>query len=272
MAITRFTKWGATGLAAAPFLMWGAGARAELGLNMPQGVTAVSREVYDLHMLIFWICVVIAIGVFGVMFWSIFHHRKSRGAVPAQFHESTLVEIVWTVVPMLILIGMAVPATKTLVKMYDSREAELTIKVTGYQWRWQYDYLDQNVGFLSVLSTPTAQIRNTAPKGEHYLLEVDNPMVVPVGKKVRILTTAADVIHSWWVPEWAGKKTPSPVSSMKSWTKSKSRASIAASALNCAVRITAFMPIVVKAVPEAEFQEWLGEDEGQEQPNRKKRE
>ncbi|HAS86506.1 MAG TPA: cytochrome c oxidase subunit II, partial [Candidatus Competibacteraceae bacterium] len=167
---------------------------------MPQGVTAVSREVYDLHMLIFWICVVIAIGVFGVMFWSIFHHRKSRGAVPAQFHESTLVEIVWTVVPMLILIGMAVPATKTLVKMYDSREAELTIKVTGYQWRWQYDYLDQNVGFLSVLSTPTAQIRNTAPKGEHYLLEVDNPMVVPVGKKVRILTTAADVIHSWWVP------------------------------------------------------------------------
>jgi cytochrome c oxidase subunit 2 len=269
MAITRFTKWGATGLAAAPFLMWGAGARAELGLNMPQGVTAVSREVYDLHMLIFWICVVIAIGVFGVMFWSIFHHRKSRGAVPAQFHESTLVEIVWTVVPMLILIGMAVPATKTLVKMYDSREAELTIKVTGYQWRWQYDYLDQNVGFLSVLSTPTAQIRNTAPKGEHYLLEVDNPMVVPVGKKVRILTTAADVIHSWWVPELGWKKDAIPGFINESWTLIEKPGIYRGQCAELCGKDHGYMPIVVKAVPEAEFKEWLVQMQAKNKPNPK---
>ncbi|CDI01272.1 Cytochrome c oxidase subunit 2 (fragment) [Candidatus Competibacter denitrificans Run_A_D11] len=269
MAITRFTKWGATGLAAAPFLMWGAGARAELGLNMPQGVTAVSREVYDLHMLIFWICVVIAIGVFGVMFWSIFHHRKSRGAVPAQFHESTLVEIVWTVVPMLILIGMAVPATKTLVKMYDSREAELTIKVTGYQWRWQYDYLDQNVGFLSVLSTPTAQIRNTAPKGEHYLLEVDNPMVVPVGKKVRILTTAADVIHSWWVPELGWKKDAIPGFINESWTLIEKPGIYRGQCAELCGKDHGYMPIVVKAVPEAEFKEWLAQMQAKNKPNPK---
>ena len=269
MAITRFTKWGATGLAAAPFLMWGAGARAELGLNMPQGVTAVSREVYDLHMLIFWICVVIAIGVFGVMFWSIFHHRKSRGAVPAQFHESTLVEIVWTVVPMLILIGMALPATQTLVKMYDSREAELTIKVTGYQWRWQYDYLDQNVGFLSVLSTPTAQIRNTAPKGEHYLLEVDNPMVVPVGKKVRILTTAADVIHSWWVPELGWKKDAIPGFINESWTLIEKPGIYRGQCAELCGKDHGYMPIVVKAVPEAEFKEWLAQMQAKNKPNPK---
>lgn len=269
MAITRFTKWGATGLAAALCLVWGAGARAEMGLNMPQGVTAVSREVYDLHMLIFWICVVIAIGVFGVMFWSIFHHRKSRGAVPAQFHESTLVEIVWTVVPMLILIGMAVPATKTLVKMYDSREAELTIKVTAYQWRWQYDYLDQNVGFLSVLSTPTAQIRNTAPKGEHYLLEVDNPMVVPVGKKVRILTTAADVIHSWWVPELGWKKDAVPGFINESWTLIEKPGIYRGQCAELCGKDHGYMPIVVKAVPEAEFKQWLVQMQAKNKPNPK---
>ena len=269
MAITRFTKWSATGLTGVLFLLWGVIARAELGLNMPRGVTAVSREVYDLHMLIFWICVVIGIGVFGVMFWSIFHHRKSRGAVPAQFHESTLVEIVWTVVPMLILVGMAVPATKTLVKMYDSREAELTVKVTGYQWRWQYDYLDHNVGFLSVLSTPTAQIRNAAPKGEHYLLEVDNPMVVPVGKKVRILTTAADVIHSWWVPELGWKKDAIPGFINESWTLIEKPGIYRGQCAELCGKDHGYMPIVVKAVPEAEFKEWLTQMQAKNKPNPK---
>lgn len=269
MAISRFTKWGATGLTGALFLLWGVIARAELGLNMPRGVTAVSREVYDLHMLIFWICVVIGIGVFGVMFWSIFHHRKSRGAVPAQFHESTLVEIIWTVVPMLILVGMAVPATKTLVKMYDSREAELTVKVTGYQWRWQYDYLDHNVGFLSVLSTPTAQIRNAAPKGEHYLLEVDNPMVVPVGKKVRILTTAADVIHSWWVPELGWKKDAIPGFINESWTLIEKPGIYRGQCAELCGKDHGYMPIVVKAVPEAEFKEWLTQMQAKNKSNPK---
>lgn len=269
MAITRFTKWGATSLSGALFLLWSMGARAELGLNMPRGVTSVSREVYDLHMLIFWICVVIAIGVFGVMFWSIFHHRKSRGVVPAQFHESTTVEIIWTVIPMLILVGMAIPATKTLVKMYDSREAELTVKVTGYQWRWQYDYLDQNVGFLSVLSTPTAQIRNAAPKGEHYLLEVDNPMVVPVGKKVRILTTAADVIHSWWVPELGWKKDAIPGFINESWTLIEKPGIYRGQCAELCGKDHGYMPIVVKAVPEAEFKEWLAQMQAKNKSNPK---
>lgn len=247
-------------------LLWSIEAHAELALNMPRGVTAVSHEVYDLHMLIFWICVAIGVVVFGVMFWSIFHHRKSRGAVPAQFHESTLVEVVWTVIPMLILIGMAVPATKTLVKMYDSREAELTVKVTGYQWRWHYDYLDHNVGFLSVLSTPAAQIRNVAEKGEHYLLEVDNPLVVPVGKKVRILTTAADVIHSWWVPELGWKKDAIPGFINESWTLIEKPGIYRGQCAELCGKDHGYMPIVVKAVPEAEFKQWLAEMQAKSKP------
>ncbi|MBK8509404.1 MAG: cytochrome c oxidase subunit II [Candidatus Competibacteraceae bacterium] len=233
---------------------------------MPRGVTAVSREVYDLHMLIFWICVAIGVVVFGVMFWSIFHHRKSRGAVPAQFHESTLVEIVWTIVPMLILIGMAVPATKTLVKMYDAREAELTVKVTGYQWRWQYDYLDQDVGFFSVLSTPATQIRNVAAKGEHYLLEVDNPLVLPVGKKVRILTTAADVIHSWWVPDLGWKRDAIPGFINENWTLIEKPGVYRGQCAELCGKDHGYMPIVVKAVPEAEFNEWLAQMKAKAKP------
>ncbi|MBK8183706.1 MAG: cytochrome c oxidase subunit II [Candidatus Competibacteraceae bacterium] len=233
---------------------------------MPRGVTSVSREVYDLHMLIFWICVAIGVVVFGVMFWSIFHHRKSLGVVPAQFHESTFVEIVWTVIPMLILIGMAVPATKTLVKMYDARDAELTVKVTGYQWRWQYDYLDQEIKFFSVLSTPSAQIRNVATKGEHYLLEVDNPLVVPVGKKVRILTTAADVIHSWWVPELGWKKDAIPGFINESWTLIEQPGIYRGQCAELCGKDHGYMPIVVKAVPEAEFKEWLAQMKSKNQP------
>ena len=224
---------------------------------MPQGVTAISHDVYHLHMLIFWICVAIGVVVFGVMFWSIYHHRKSRGAVPAQFHESTLVEVLWTIVPMMILIGMAVPATGTLVRMYDARDAELTVKVTGYQWRWQYDYLDDGVKFFSTLSTPQAQIRNLAAKGEHYLLEVDNPLVVPVGKKVRILTTAADVIHSWWVPELGWKKDAIPGFINEVWTQIEKPGVYRGQCAELCGRDHGFMPIVVKAVPEAEFRQWL---------------
>ena len=176
MASDQFAVKGGIALGGALTAAWSASAQAELGLNMPRGVTSISQQVYDLHMLIFWICVAIGVVVFGVMFWSIYHHRKSLGAVPAQFHESTLVEVVWTVIPMLILIGMAVPATKTLVGMYDARDAELTVKITGYQWRWQYDYIDQNVSLLSVLSTPSAQIRNAAAKGEHHGIGCDDAL------------------------------------------------------------------------------------------------
>ncbi|MGH8428786.1 MAG: cytochrome c oxidase subunit II, partial [Solimonas sp.] len=172
------------------------------GYNLPTGVTDLSREVYDLHMLIFWICVAIGCVVFGLMFWSIIHHRKSKGYKPADFHESTTVEILWTSAPFLILIGMAIPAAGTLIKMEDTRNADMTVKVTGYQWKWQYDYLGENVSYFSTLSAASNQARqlgsgidpNSVP---NYLVDVDNPLVLPVGKKVRFLVTSADVLHAW---------------------------------------------------------------------------
>lgn len=268
MLINRIGRRGGMALGGATTLLaWSAGAHADLALNMPRGVTAISQDVYSLHMLIFWICVAIGVVVFGVMFWSIYHHRKSRGAVPAQFHESTVVEVVWTVIPMLILIGMAVPATKTLVRMADARDAELTIKVTGYQWRWQYDYLDQDVKFFSTLSTPQAQIRNVAAKDEHYLLEVDHPLVVPVGKKVRILTTAADVIHSWWVPDLGWKKDAIPGFINEAWTLIEKPGTYRGQCAELCGKDHGFMPVVVKAVPEAEFQQWLAQMKAKNKPS-----
>jgi cytochrome c oxidase subunit 2 len=178
-------------------------------VNMSPGVTAVGQEIYNLHMLILWICVIIGIGVFGVMFYSIIYHRKSRGVTPATFHESTKVEILWTVVPFFILVGMAIPATSTLLDIYDTEDADLDVLVTGYQWKWKYEYLDENgdnVSFFSNLRTSQSEIYNTSDKGEHYLLEVDEPLVLPADTKVRFLITANDVIHSWWVPQLAVKK------------------------------------------------------------------
>lgn len=256
MTTSRIAQAGGTTLGGA-LLVWSAGAHAEYALNMTQGVTAVSRDVYNLHMLIFWICVAIGVVVFGVMFWSIYHHRKSRGVVPAQFHESTLIEIVWTVVPMLILVAMAVPATKTLIRMADARDADLTIKVTGYQWRWHYQYLNENIGFFSTLSTPVAQIHNDATKGENYLLEVDQRMVVPVGKKIRVLTTAGDVIHSWWVPSLAIKKDAIPGFINESWTLVEKPGIYRGQCAELCGKDHGFMPIVVEALPEAEFKQWV---------------
>jgi cytochrome c oxidase subunit 2 len=237
--------------------VWATAVKADFALNMTRGATAISREVYDLHMMIFWICVAIGVVVFGVMFWSIYHHRKSRGAVPAQFHESTLVEVLWTVVPMAILIAMAVPATKTLIRMADARDAELTIKVTGYQWRWHYDYLNEGIGFFSTLATPQAQIHNHEHKHEHYLLEVDRRLVLPVGKKIRILTTAADVIHSWWVPALGWKRDAIPGFINESWTEIEKPGVYRGQCAELCGKDHAFMPIVVEALPEVEFQEWL---------------
>ena len=256
MACNRVVRTGVMVLGGA-LGAWSGGARADFTVNMTPGVTAISREVYDLHMLIFWICVAIGCVVFGVMFWSIYHHRKSRGAVPAQFHESTVVEIVWTVVPMLILISMAVPATKTLVRMADASEAELTIKVTGYQWRWRYDYLNEGIGFYSTLSTPQAQISAATAKDEHYLLAVDQPLVVPVGKKIRILTTAADVIHSWWVPALGWKRDAIPGFINESWTLIEQPGVYRGQCAELCGKDHGFMPVVVEALPEAEYRQWL---------------
>jgi cytochrome c oxidase subunit 2 len=242
-------------------LLWNLTAAADYALNMPEGATAVSREVYSLHMLIFWICVLIGIGVFGVMFYSMYHHRKSRGAVAAQFHESTKVEAVWTVVPMLILIGMAVPATRALIAMEDTSNPDLTVKVTGYQWKWQYDYLNEGVSFFSTLSTPgdQTQLYADAPKNPDYLLEVDHPLVLPVGKKVRILTTAADVIHSWWVPALGWKRDAIPGFINESWTRIDQPGVYRGQCAELCGRGHGYMPIVIVAKTEEEYRKWLAE-------------
>jgi cytochrome c oxidase subunit 2 len=238
-------------------LLWSLDTFAAFDLNMTEGATSVSREVYDLHMLILWICVIIGIGVFGVMFYSIYYHRKSRGVVASQFHESTTVEIIWTVVPMLILIGMAIPATKALITMEDTTEADLTITVTGYQWKWKYDYLDEGISFFSNLATPRAQIDKVAEKGEHYLLEVDNPLVVPVGKKLRILTTSGDVIHSWWVPALGWKRDAIPGFINESWTRIDKPGTYRGQCAELCGKDHGFMPVVVVAKTEEDYNKWL---------------
>jgi len=232
----------------ASLLMLGSTAAfAEYGLNLPRGVTPISQEAYDLHMLIFWICVAIGVVVFGVMFISMLYHRKSRGAQPAQFHESTAVEIAWTIIPFLILVGMAIPATKALVAMEDTSNSDLTVKVTGYQWKWGYDYIDDGVSFLSTLSTPKEQIFDKAEKSEDYLLEVDNPLVVPVNKKVRLLVTSSDVIHAWWVPELGMKKDAIPGFVNEMWIKIDTEGTYRGQCAELCGKDHGYMPIVVIA-------------------------
>ena len=196
---------------------------ADMQLNLTQGVTRVSEEVYDLHMLAFYICTVIGIIVFGAMFWSMAFHRKSKGHKAADFHESTVVEILWTAIPIVILIAMAIPATTTLIDMENNDNSDVTIQVTGSQWKWHYKYFDQDIEYYSVLSTPRAQYENqtddSTPKGENYLLEVDKPLVIPTNKKVRFLITSDDVIHSWWVPAFAVKQDANPGFINEAWTK-----------------------------------------------------
>lgn len=242
-------------------LLWLAfgSAQAEWAVNMLPGATEVSRSVFDLHMIIFWICVVIGVVVFGVMFWSMIIHRRSTGQVAAHFHESTTVEILWTVVPFAILVVMAVPATKTLIDIYDTSESELDIQVTGYQWKWHYKYLGQDVEFFSNLATPSTQIHNQVEKGEHYLLEVDQPLVVPVGTKVRFLITAADVIHSWWVPALAVKKDAIPGFVNESWTRIEQPGIYRGQCTELCGKDHGFMPIVVEAKSREDFAIWLAE-------------
>ncbi|MCZ4323653.1 cytochrome c oxidase subunit II [Pseudomonas anguilliseptica] len=234
-------------------------AHASWGVNMTPGATEVSRSVFDLHMTIFWICVVIGVIVFGAMFWSMLVHRRSTGQEPAHFHESTTVEILWTVVPLVILVLMAIPATKTLIDIYDSSESELDIQVTGYQWKWHYKYLGEDVEFFSNLTTPKDQINNKATKGEHYLLEVDEPLVVPVGTKVRFLITAADVIHSWWVPALAVKKDAIPGFINESWTRIDEPGIYRGQCTELCGKDHGFMPVVVEVKSKEDYAAWLAE-------------
>jgi cytochrome c oxidase subunit II len=241
-------------------LMSAAGfAAAEYGLNLTPGVTSIAQEAYSLHMLILWICVAIGVVVFGAMFYSIIYHRKSKGAVAAQFHESTAVEIAWTIVPFLILIGMAIPATKALIAMEDTSNSDLSIKVTGYQWKWQYEYLDEEVSFFSTLSTPKEEIFNKAEKNPAYLLEVDNPVVVPVGKKVRLLITANDVIHAWWVPELGMKKDAIPGFVNEMWFNIDRPGTYRGQCAELCGKDHGFMPIVVVAKEQADYEKWVAE-------------
>ena len=229
-------------------------------VNMSPGVTDVGKEIYDLHMIIFWICTVIGLGVFGVMLYSIIYHRKSRGVTPATFHESTKVEIAWTIVPFFILIGMAVPATSTLLAIYDSDDADMDVLVTGYQWKWKYEYLNEegeNVTFFSILRTPQSEIYNTEEKGEHYLLEVDEPLVLPADTKVRFLITANDVIHSWWVPELAVKRDAVPGFINETWTRTTTEGIYRGQCAELCGKDHGFMPIVVNVVSQEEYATWL---------------
>ena len=234
-------------------------------INMPVGVTPISKEVYGLHMMIFWICCVIGALVFGVMFYSMFKHRKSKGAVAADFHESTLVEIIWTAVPLFILIAMAIPAAKTLIAMEDTSNAEVTVKVTGYQWKWQYEYLDSGISFFSNLAPEHNAARQVGSgidvtQYEHYLKDVDNPLVLPVGKKVRFLHTSADVIHSWWVPDLAVKKDAIPGFINENWALIEEPGTYRGKCTELCGRDHGFMPVVVKALPEDEYNAWVAEN------------
>ena len=228
-------------------------------LNMTPGVTEVSRQIYDLHMIIFWICVVIGAVVFGVMFYSMIAHRKSRGHKAANFHESTAVEIAWTVVPALILIVIAIPATSALINLYDTSEAELDIKVTGYQWKWQYEYLGEDVAFMSELTTPDSEVYNQEDKGEFYLAEVNNPLVIPVDTKVRFLITAKDVIHSWWMTDFGVKKDAIPGFINETWARVEEPGVYRGYCAELCGQGHAFMPVVVHVVEKDEYQQWLGE-------------
>jgi len=230
--------------------------------NFPEPQSAIAQDVYDQHVFVMWICLAIFIAVFGVMFYSVLKHRKSLGYKAANFHHSTLVEIIWTAIPCAILIVMALPATKTVLAMKDTSEPEITIKITGYQWMWGYDYLQgegEGISFYSKLSTPRAQIENKEPKGENYLLEVDNNLVVPVGKKVRVIVTANDVIHAWWVPAFSVKQDAIPGFVRDAWFKADRIGIFRGQCTELCGKDHGFMPIVVEVVEPEKYAQWVSE-------------
>ncbi|HPB90443.1 MAG TPA: cytochrome c oxidase subunit II [Rugosibacter sp.] len=237
-------------------------ANAAYQVNFQEPATKLAHTVYDLHMMMMYICGVIFVGVFGVMFYSIIKHRKAPGRVAATFHENTTVEILWTVIPTIILLVMVWPVTKALISMRDSTGADITIKATGYQWKWGYDYIKgegEGIKFMSVLSTPRDQIEGKAPKGEHYLLEVDNHLVVPVGKKIRILTTAEDVIHAWYMPAFAVKQDAVPGFIRDTSFRAEREGTFRGQCAELCGKDHGFMPIVVDVVSEEKYATWVAE-------------
>lgn len=251
------------GLLGAVLLLGPSIALADYELNLHQGVTKISNDIYNIHMLVLWIVTIAGIGVFAVMIYSIINHRKSKGAQPASFHESTTVEVIWTVIPFVILVAIAVPATKTLLEMEDTSNPDMNIKVVGWQWKWEYDYMDEEgVHFFSNLDKASNDARQLGSgadvtKIENYLLEVDNPIVVPVNKKVRLLITANDVIHSWWVPKLGVKRDAIPGFVNESYFRAEKEGIYRGQCAELCGKDHGFMPIVVKVVSEADYKSWV---------------
>jgi cytochrome c oxidase subunit II len=231
-------------------------------INMPVGVTTMSRDVYDLHMLILWVCVIIGTGVYGAMITAIVKFRKSKGAVAAKWTHNRTAEVIWTVIPAAILVGMAIPAAETLIRMEDTRNSELTIKVTGYQWRWHYDYIDDGVRFFSSLDRESNAARRLGSEidpttVDNYLLKVDNEVVVPVNTKVRLLVTGADVIHAWWVPSFAVKKDAVPGFINEAWFTADTEGTYRGQCAELCGMDHGFMPIVVRVTSQEAYESWL---------------
>ena len=232
-------------------------ASADWKMNLQPANSAIAQQMFDLHTLITVVCVVIFFAVFGVMFYSLYAHRKSSGRKAAQFHESATVEALWTIIPFFILLAMAFPATKAVLDMRDTSAPEMTIKVTGYQWKWGYDYIHDGFGYVSTLSTPLAQIKNSETKGENYLLEVDNPLVVPVGRKIRVLITANDVLHAWWVPALGVKQDAIPGFIRDAWFRADRPGIYRGNCAELCGKEHGFMPIVVEVKTQADYDTWL---------------
>ena len=240
------------------FLLWGFSHNCAANvLDLREGVTDMSHRIQNLHHISLGVCIGIGIIVFGAMIYSVFAHRRSRNPTPARFHENTLVEVTWTVIASLILVIMAIPATTALMDIEDNSDADLTVLITASQWKWHYQYVDADIGFYSNFATPRAQIDNTEPKGENYLLEVDKPLVLPTNKKVRFLTTSNDVIHSWWVPDFAVKQDAIPGFINEAWTRVNEPGLYRGQCTELCGKDHAFMPVVVEVRPEEEFDAWL---------------
>jgi cytochrome c oxidase subunit 2 len=235
-------------------------AHADYALNLMEGVTKVSHDIFDLHMLILWVCVFIGIAVFGTMFYSIYHHRKSKGHKAANFHENTTVEVIWTIIPTIILVAMAIPATKTMIELDNVQNSDMSIKVIGKQWYWDYEYLGTGVHFESHLDAASEKAHRDGsdPHGvPHYLLNVDRPLVVPVGKKIRFVFTSADVIHSWWVPDLGWKKDANPGFINEAWTSVDKPGTYRGQCTELCGRDHGFMPIVVIAMEQGDYDNWV---------------
>jgi len=231
-------------------------------VNMPVGVTDISILIYDLHMFIFWICVGIGVAVFGAMIIAMIKFRKSKGAKPATWSHSTLAEIIWTVIPIIILVVISVPAARALIQIEDTRGTEMTIKITGYQWKWQYDYIGEDVSFFSSLtqtSNEARQLRSDInPRTvENYLLDVDHPLIIPVDTKIRYLITANDVIHSWWMPDFAVKKDAIPGFINEGWFQVNKIGTYRGQCAELCGKDHGFMPIVVEVLSKDDYAAWL---------------